>query len=104
MYTDFFLKFDSPADADAVLFDEQTVVDGDTVETVKVPKYAAVDVIGQMYKATGQTIQTNDGENYYTSDVMESIPGWHVNVRHNAEAPELEAYRVHPATPQRMWF
>jgi hypothetical protein len=104
MYTDFFLRFDSPADADAVLFDEQTNVEGDTVETVKVPKYAAIDVIGQMYKATGQTIQTNDGENYYTSDVMESIPGWHVNVRHNAEAPELEAYRVHPAAPQRMWF
>jgi len=104
MYTDFYLRFDSPADADAVLFDEQTNVEGDTVETVKVPKYAAVDVLGQMYKATGQTIQTDDGENYYTSDVMESIPGWHVNVRHNAEAPELEAYRVHPATPQRMWF
>ena len=104
MYTDFYLRFDSPADADAVLFDEQTNVDGDTVETVKVPKYAAVDVIGQMYKATGQTIQTDDGENYYTSDVMESIPGWHVNVRHNAEAPDLEAYRVFPVTPQRMWF
>ena len=104
MYTDFYLRFDSPADADAVLFDEQTNVEGDTVETVKVPKYAAVDVLGQMYKATGQTIQTDDGENYYTSDVMESIPGWYVNVRHNAEAPELEAYRVHPATPQRMWF
>ena len=100
MYTDFFLKFDSPADADAVLFDEQTNVEGDTVETVKVPKYAAIDVIGQMYKATGQTIQTDDGE----VPVMAAVDGWHVNVRHNAEAPELAAYQVFPATPQRMWF
>jgi hypothetical protein len=36
--------------------------------------------------------------------VMAAVDGWHVNVRHNAEAPELEAYRVFPATPQRMWF
>jgi len=36
--------------------------------------------------------------------VMAAVDGWHVNVRHNAAAPELEAYRVHPATPQRMWF
>ena len=103
MYTDFFLRFDSPADADAALFDEQTNVEGDVVETTKVPKYAAIDVIGQMYKATGQTIQTDDGENYYTSDVMESIPGWHVNVRHTDEAPELEAFRVFPNNPQRGW-
>ena len=96
MYFDLYLRFDSPADADAMLYEGE----GDDRRA----KYAAIDVIGQMYKATGQTIQTNDGENYYTSDVMESIPGWHVNVRHNAEAPELEAYRVHPAAPQRMWF
>jgi hypothetical protein len=100
MYTDFFLKFDSPADADAVLFDEQTNVEGDTVETVKVPKYAAVDVLGTIYKPTGEMIQTDEGE----VPEMAPVDGWHVNVRHNAEAPELEAYRVFPDTPQRMWF
>ena len=100
MYTDFFLRFDAPADADAVLFDEQTSVEGDTVETVKVPKYAAIDVLGTIWKPTGNALMTEEG------DVFEHAPidGWHVNVRHNAEAPELEAYRVHPATPQRMWF
>jgi len=99
MHTDYFLKFEDETLADAVLFD--MVHDGEGY--TKRPRYAAIDVIGQMYKATGQTIQTDDGENYYTSDVMESVPGWHVNVRHTAEAPELEQYRVHPATPQRMW-
>ena len=99
MHIDYFLKFEDETLADAVLFD--MVHDGEGY--TKQPRYAAIDVIGQMYKATGQTIQTDDGENYYTSDVMESVPGWHVNVRHTAEAPELEQYRVHPATPQRMW-
>ena len=100
MYTDFFLRFDSPADADAVLFDEQTNVQGDTVETVKVPKYAAIDVLGTIWKPTGNALMTEEGE------VFEHAPidGWHVNVRHNAEAPELEAYRVFPVTPQRVWF
>ena len=100
MYTDFYLKFDSPADADAVLFDEQTNVEGDVVETTKVPKYAAIDILGTIYKPTGEMIQIDEGE----APVMAAVDGWHVNVRHNAEAPELEAYRVHPATPQRMWF
>ena len=103
MYTDFFLRFDTEAEANAALFTEQTNVQDDVVETVLVPKYAAVDVVGQIFKPTGQTIQTQDGENYYTSDVMESVPGWHVNVRHTAEAPELEAFRTFPATPSRAW-
>jgi hypothetical protein len=99
MHTDYFLKFEDETLADAVLFD--MVHDGEGY--TKQPRYAAIDVIGQMYKATGQTIQTDDGENYYTSDVMESVPGWHVNVRHTAEAAELEQYRVFPQTPSRMW-
>jgi hypothetical protein len=99
MYIDFFLKFNTPADADAVLFDEQTNVQGDVVETTKVPKYAAIDVIGTSYKPTGKMLTTDEGE----VPEMAAITGWHVNVRHTSEAPELEQYRVHPATPQRMW-
>ena len=60
-----------------------------------------LDVIGTIWKPTGNALMTEEGE------VFEHAPidGWHVNVRHhNAEAPELEAYRVFPATPQRMWF
>ena len=41
MYFDFFLRFNDEAEANAALFTEQTNVQGDTVETVLVPKYAA---------------------------------------------------------------
>jgi hypothetical protein len=99
MYTDYFLKFNDEAEANEVLFTEQTNVQGDVVETVLVPKYAAVDVIGTIYKPTGEMIQTDEGE----VPEMAPLEGWHVNVRHTDEAPELEAFRVFPATPSRMW-
>ena len=99
MYQDFMLRFTDPAEADAVLFDEQTNVQDDIVETVKVPKYAAIDVIGLIYKPTGEMITTDEGE----VPEMAPLEGWHVNVRHNAEAPELAAYQVQPKQPQRGW-
>ena len=99
MYQDFMLRFTDPAEADAVLFDEQTNVQGDVVETVKVPKYAAIDVIGTIYKPTGEMITTDEGE----VPEMAPVEGWHVNVRHNAEAPELAAYQVFPQAPVRGW-
>ena len=95
MHTDYFLKFEDETLADAVLFD--MVHDGEGY--TKQPRYAAIDVIGTIYEPTGKMLTTDEGE----VPEMESVPGWHVNVRHTAEAPELEQYRVHPATPQRMW-
>lgn len=99
MYQDYFLKFADQDEADSVLFDEQTNVQGDVVETVKVPKYAAIDVIGVIWKPTGEMITTDEG------DVPEMAPveGWHANVRHTAEAPELAAFQVFPETPVRGW-
>lgn len=99
MYQDFYLKFADQAEADSVLFTEQTNVQGDVVETVKVPKYAAVDVIGTIYKGTGKFVTTDEGKVEKTA----AIPGWHVNVRHTAEAPELAAFQVFPETPARGW-
>jgi hypothetical protein len=99
MYFDMFLKFADEAEANAALYDEQTNVDGDIVETVLVPKYAAVDVIGVIYKPTGEMIQTDEGE----VPEMAPLDGWHVNVRHTAEAPELDAYKVAPKSPVRGW-
>ena len=99
MYTDFFLRFSDQAEADAVLFDEQTNVQGDVVETVKLPKYAAVDVIGVIYKPTGKMLTTDEGE----VPEMAPVDGWHANVRHTAEAPELDAYKVTPKAPVRGW-
>lgn len=99
MYHDYFLKFADQAEADSVLFDEQTNVQGDVVETVKVPKYAAVDVIGTIYKPTGNMLTTDEGE----VPEMAPLESWHVNVRHTAEAPELAAFQVFPETPARGW-
>ena len=99
MYIDYHLKFTDQAEADAVLFDEQTNVQDDIVETVKVPKYAAVYVIGVIYKPTGKMLQTEEGE----VPEMAPVEGWHVNVRHTAEAPELDAYKVAPKAPVRGW-
>ena len=92
MYTDFYLRFDTPADADAVLYEGE----GDDRRA----KYAAIDVLGTIYKPTGEMIQIDEVE----VPVMAAVDGWHANVRHNAEAPELEAYRVFPVTPHRMWL
>ena len=102
MYFDFFLRFDTEAEANEVLFTEQTNVQDDVVETVLVPKYAAVDVVGVIYKATGNVLPAED-ESGEAVDEMAPLDGWHVNVRHTDEAPELDAYKVEVKTPSRMW-
>jgi hypothetical protein len=102
MYTDYFLRFNDEAEANAALFTEQTNVQDDVVETVLVPKYAAVDVVGTIYKPTGNVLPAED-ESGEAVDEMAPIDGWHANVRHTDEAPELEAFRVFPATPSRAW-
>jgi len=102
MYTDYFLKFTDEAEANAALFTEQTNVQDDVVETVLVPKYAAVDVVGTIYKPTGNVLPAEDGSGEAV-DEMAPIDGWHVNVRHTDEAPELDAYKVEVKTPARMW-
>ena len=99
MYTDYCLRFKDAAEADAVLFTEQTNVQDDIVETVKVPRYAAVDVIGVIYKPTGKMLTTDEGE----MPEMAPLEGWHVNVRHTAEAPELVTHQIFPQNPVRGW-
>jgi len=93
------LRFADQAEADSVLFDEQTNVQGDVVETIKTPRYAAIDVIGTIYKPTGKVLKTPEGP----VDEMAPVEGWHANVRHTAEAPELVAFQVFPQNPVRGW-
>jgi hypothetical protein len=95
MYYDLNLKFKDEVEANAVLFTERSE-DG---ETYKVPKYAAIDVIGAIYKSTGKMLKTDEGD----APEMASVKGWHVNVRHTAEMPELQAWVVVPKTPDRVW-
>ena len=68
-------------------------------QMMKVPKYAAIDVIGTIYKPTGKMIKTDEGE----VPEMAALEGWHVNVRHTFDAPELVAYQVFPQNPVRGW-
>jgi len=102
MYQDFMLRFADQAEADSVLFDEQTNVQDDIVETIKVPKYAAVDVIGVIWKPTGKMLPAPDGSGDAV-DEMAPLEGWHANVRHTAEAPELVAHQIFPQSPVRGW-
>lgn len=87
MYHTFYLRFDDEAAANGVL------VEGEKF------KYAAVDVIGTIYKGSGNVIQTEEGP----IEEMVPVDGWHVNVRHPEECPELDPYRVTPITPVRDW-
>ena len=106
MYIDYCLKFDSEAEARAVLYRIEGAVEADpengieAQEGYEVANYPAIDMIGVICKPTGQIINTTEG------DVPEMVPvdGYHVNVRVLEEAPELEAYRVFPVTPHRVWF
>lgn len=57
-----------------------------------------VDVIGVIYKPTGETTDTPIGP----MPVMAPIDGWHVNTR-GPITPELQAWAVEPARPTRVW-
>ena len=96
MYQDFMLRFKDAAEADSILFEVQADAEGGQVKT---PRYAAIDVIGVIWKPTGNLLTTEEGE----VPEMAPLEGWHANVRHTAEAPELDAYKVEVATPVRGW-
>jgi len=96
---DYLLKFTSKAAAENALFTELTETIDGVIETALRPKYTAVDVIGTIYKATGNFTTVN-GLNI---PEMVAVTGYHANVRHNDEAPELDQYIVEVNTPARVW-
>jgi len=105
MYIDYCLKFDSEADAKAMLYRVVGAVEADpengveAQEGYEVANYDAIDLIGTIYKPTGKMIDSDEG----SYPEMAPLDGYHVNVRVLKEAPELEAYRVQPVTPVRVW-
>jgi hypothetical protein len=105
MYIDYCLKFDSEAEAKAVLYRVVGAVEADpengveAQEGYEVANYDAIDLIGTIYKPTGKMLQSDEGE----VPEMAPLDGYHVNVRLLGEAAELEAYRVQPVTPARVW-
>jgi hypothetical protein len=92
---DYHLKFTSQAAAEKVLFTAETAGE----ETFLRPNYAAVDMIGTIYKPTGVILETPEGG----IPEMKAVSGYHANVRHTAEAPELDKYVVVVNTPSRIW-
>lgn len=86
-YIDYLLKFADEAEANGVLYSDET------------PNYQAIDIIGIIYEPTGNTIDTDEGP----VPEMAPVPGWHVNVRDKRICPELEEYRVYPESPVRVW-
>jgi hypothetical protein len=101
MYTDFYLKFDSEAQAESVLYTEVPTKwdeDGNVLETEPRANYANIDVLGILYEK--QDIP--DPEN---PPPPIPIPGWHVNVRvvEGEDGEPLVPFEVHPEFPRRIW-
>ena len=106
MYTDYYLKFANEAEARAVLYRKEGVVEADlengieAQEGYEVSNFANIDHIGTIWKPTGKMLQTEEGE----VPEMAPLPGYHVNVRVVGEdASALEAYQVFPDNPVRGW-
>jgi hypothetical protein len=103
MYTDYYLRFESEADAQAVLYTEEPSAwdeAGHVTETTLKSNFRNIDVLGTLYAQQA----TQDPEN---PPEPVAIDGWHVNVRTlpDEDGAPLEAYRVDPE-PQvwrRVW-
>ncbi len=121
--TDFYLKLLSEADMPSVLSafyrqDYTTVINEETGEETQTPEgdpylvaYTSdygIDVVGIIYKPTGNMLTDPDGNEY---PEMAPLDGWHINIRLMGDARRddvdaLSAYFVdpEPATPSRVWL
>ena len=98
---DYRLRFTDEAEAQAMLFEpEVTVARNDLVEVIKKPRYTYVDTIGIIYKPTGKMVVSEFGG----MPEMAPVDGWHVNVRHAEEAPELDKFAIQVNNPVRVWL
>ena len=97
---DYYLKFTDEAQANSVLYtkvptawSEVVAMDEPPVATewMNKPNYDNIDIIGTIY------------EPFAEDEEPVALEGYHVNIRHSAEAPELDAYAVTPTNPRRIW-
>ena len=90
-----FLRFNSESTARAAFAEYLT-------EDNQWPAYTgnvAVDVIGTIYRPTGQMVQTPEGD----VPQMAALPGFHINL--SDSVPGLEQYEIEsPTTPARVFF
>ena len=100
--TDLYPKFADEAEATANLYtlhpevaDEAGTV---VTEAYSTPNFMNIDIIGVISKPTGEV----DAED---KPIMETLEGWHVNIRVAAgeDASVLEAFKVQPQNPIRIW-
>jgi len=110
---DMFLKFTDEAEMLSVLFHDvptewETVTDEETGEVTKTPiafesrpKYPNTDIIGAIYRPTGNTLTDDEGNEY---PEQKALDGYHVNIRAEAPIEELESFRVYPNAPARTWL
>jgi hypothetical protein len=100
MYYDYLCKFESEEQAKSVLYRKEGVVldeEGNITDVgYDVPNYDMIDLIGAIYKPTGEVDEEGN-------PVMADVGGYHVNVRNFSEAPELSAYTVTPTNQYRKW-
>jgi hypothetical protein len=108
MNYDYLLKFTDEEQANSVLFTKvptawsESVADDEPPEPTEwmdKPNYDNIDIIGTIYKPTGEVEMVEDME----VPVMAAVDGYHVNVRNYSEAPELDAYVVVPTNQYRTW-
>ena len=97
---DYRLKFDSEEQAKSVLYRTEGVVfdeEGNITDNgYEVPNYDMIDIIGAIYKPTGETDEEGN-------PVMADVGGYHCNIRTSKPSPELETYVVTPNNPVRIW-
>ena len=120
--TDFYIKLATEADMPTALAafyhqDTETTVDGETGEEtvtnvgdhylVQNTHDYAMDIVGIIYKATGNTLTDADGNEYPETAPLD---GWHINIRligdaRRADVEALSDYFVdpEPVTPARVW-
>ena len=89
---DYTLRFKTETEANTVLF-----TTADDVTSSNFPGHA-IDVIGLVYKPTGNMVTSDEG----SFPEMAAVPGWHVNVR-GPEDDNLAKYHIVVNTPVRMW-
>ena len=109
--TDFYLRFTDQAQADSVLYTNTPVLavvdpEGNVItpagEDIVTPNFANIDVIGTIYRPTGEATTNEEGMEV---PVMAALEGYHVNVRavDGEDTSALTNFAVVPNHPQRIW-
>ena len=104
-YYDYLCKFESEEQALSVLYRKEGVVEADPEQGIEasegydVPNYDNIDIIGAIYKPTGEVTVVDGVE----VPVMADVGGFHVNVRNSSPTDALDAYVVVPNNPVRKW-